>query len=290
MTDLDRLQELFAKLKIDTGSPGFYDDPHFIQQEKADANFLETYARFVELRPYETEYLQRVRCELPLIFETFRREVATAGADGACIDASNVLSRMLDREGIWNYGVKGSVTIHFSKTSGIPPLYFWSYDIHPESRPVGAAHAWIVAPPFRVVDLTIKYQPYERGRDMLPEGVLAENADLAAADFKDMFSEEYLEQRGLPYMFILAAKMSSADVIKALVPRLIEFQEFFHASSIECPAVRLKYVPIAIGAPAEGLEGITNRRYNGRFGFEIYRDLIVSEIKRSRDGASSSLR
>jgi hypothetical protein len=197
---------------------------------------------------------------------------------------------MLDREGIWNYGVKGSLTIQFPKTSGIPPLYFWSYDIHPDSRPVGAAHAWIVAPPFRVVDLTIKYQPYERGRDLLPEGVLAENADLAAADFKDMFSEEYLERRGLPYVFIIAAKMSSADVITALAPRLIEFQKFFGASSIKYPSVRLKYVPIAIGAPAEGLKGITNRRYNGRFGFEIYRDLIATEIKKSRDGTSASLR
>ena len=50
------------------------------------------------------------------------------GRLGACIDLSMVLSRILDAEGIWNYVVKGSLTLTFPRSVQPGPIYFWPID------------------------------------------------------------------------------------------------------------------------------------------------------------------
>lgn len=92
----------FTARQIPTAEPGFYDHPSFVAAERQNGAYLFNYSRFVADRSYSSTYLTRVRKELPLIAHAFFEELKAMGRKGACVDASLILSRILEREGIWS--------------------------------------------------------------------------------------------------------------------------------------------------------------------------------------------
>src|SRR5258708_5001250 len=133
------LQAMYRSYGIDATYPGFYDDKKFIRAESVDPAFLETYARYVESRPYDDPYLSRARREIPIIAEGVWGELVADGRLGACIDIGMILSRILEQEGFWNYMVKGSLTMHFPPAAKLGTRYYWSFDV--VQQPFAAAHA-----------------------------------------------------------------------------------------------------------------------------------------------------
>lgn len=187
----DACTTLFREHDIDMTHPGFYDDPNFLQAEEDDSSFLDNYALFVRTKPLTDDYLRSARREIPFIAEVVRGELVADGRLGACIDISMMLSRVLEQEGYWNYQVKGSLTIRFPRESGIPTKYFWSYDV--VQTPFAAAHSWLVVPPFTIVDVAVRQQPYDVGRDLLPDAVVTEGVRPATSSVRDLFSPAYSE-------------------------------------------------------------------------------------------------
>ena len=74
----------------------------------------------------------------------------------ACVDISEILFQLLEQEKIWSCCIKGSLTITFPRKAGIDTTYFWSVD----HGNFVAGHAWLSAPPYKVVDISVRQQPY----------------------------------------------------------------------------------------------------------------------------------
>ena len=122
-----RFVQLDQELKIygiDTSKFGFYDQEHFLEQEATNSDFLENYAEWVILRPIEKEYVEHVKVVVPQLVELVHSEFVEYGLDGGCVAASGMITRMLDRLGVWSFAVAGSLTLEVEKT-GLPLIIRW---------------------------------------------------------------------------------------------------------------------------------------------------------------------
>src|SRR6266702_523451 len=206
-----RLERAFRNRSIDFSRPGFCDDEPFLRAERLDARFLETYARYVEVRTYDDVYLTNAREKIEIVAEAVRSAVASDGRSGACVHASGMVARMLDRLQVWNYVAKVTLTITFGP-SGHEPQYFWVLD---EGNFV-ASHAIVVAPPYSVVDVTVKHQPYPRDkRALLPEIVLADQLEPSTWAADDLANPQLLNA-------VRAAGMRLEDYLKSAHPQLLD--------------------------------------------------------------------
>src|SRR5882762_6732324 len=153
----NEIEREFRKHGIDYSRPGFYDTAAFKAVEREHPAFLMAYAEYVDSLVFPEEYTTRAKyCATDAASFMFS-ELVKDGRKGACIDASGVLQRVLDREGVWNYVVEGALRVQFPDYSGIRDLHFWPL-VHPDN-PARTGHAWLRVPPFRVIDITLPVQP-----------------------------------------------------------------------------------------------------------------------------------
>ena len=270
---MNKLEQLFASHKIDTTKPGFFDDPAFVAAEKVDPLFLDNYARFIANSVFSPEYIARARIEITLIASICHQELVTDGRLGACIDIGMILSRILEREGFWNYQVKGGLTIQFPPASGIGPRYFWYFDTLSRGQPAfDAAHSWIVAPPFNVVDVAIKQQPYDRGRDLIPNMVISDSISKEKVMISDLVSPPLIA-------FALAKGVPERKILQKFVPHWPLFARDFPATTLAVDQIKLTYIPVAIGAPDLPFEKMNGSHFNGRIGIELYNDLVIPTLR-----------
>lgn len=266
---------------IDHRSPGFYDHAAFVAQERRDPQFLERYAQFVATVPSSAEYEARVRREVPLIASLVHQELVSDGRLGACIDIGMILSRILEREQIWNFQVKGSLTIDFQDVADLPPQYFWSVDI--SAAGFAAAHSWLVVPPFSIVDVALKQQPYRRGRGYVPSLVITDGRDEAPRCVERIVSPDIrarvLRERGrIPRDDVLA---------RELAPAWLRVREWLPATVVKQDGVSLVYDAVAIGAPDAVFEEMNQWLVNGRTGFELYNDVVAPSLLAARGGPAA---
>lgn len=141
--------------------------------ERYDRDYLINYARFVQTQEYDEEYKKRAIKEIPFIAALINQELIRDGRQGACVDVSMALSRILEAEGFWNYIVNVSLTLAFSASSNVLNKYFWAVDPTNKSN---NGHVWVAAPPFNIIDLTIRQQPYtHREKDYLPDMIISQS-------------------------------------------------------------------------------------------------------------------
>ena len=221
-------------------APGFYDDPAFLAAEQADPTFLNRYARFAQQRPRDEEYEARVRRVVPQIAGILHRELEAEGRLGACVDMSMVLSRILDAEHIWNYEVKGSLTLTFPRSVRRNPIYFWPIDTG-ETRD---GQVWVSAPPYDVVDVTIRQQPYPNStmREILAPYVLLDSINSVEPTVDDIVSADVQMIVRRENGFI------PPDLHFHLNPYLRDVFAAFPANERRVGRVRMRYVPCAFGA------------------------------------------
>jgi hypothetical protein len=183
----DEIQNHYKQLSIPTDSPGFYDHPNFLSIEKKYPFFLANYARFVSSLSFDGNYLENARAKITVIVAELYKHMSLENQVGRCVDISGILSRILEKEKIWNYAVKGSLTISFPAGAHISDRYFWSVD----TGQFFAGHAWICAPPFDVIDLAVRHQPYSGNEaEYLPNYVMEEGMSEAKSDIIDIISPE----------------------------------------------------------------------------------------------------
>ena len=269
-SSIEKIISDFKSHQIDISKAGFYDEPNFIKIERINPEYLNNYARFVQEKTYSSEYLDKARKVIPLIANELHEELLRDGRKGACIDLSMVLSRILEREGFWNYIVKGSLTVSFPNGSGIGDRFFWSID----HGSFSAGHAWVVAPPFRVIDLTVKQQ--ERDYTELkyfPKYIITEVLTPELAKAEDIISPEIrqaLQIQGL----------NSRNMISVINPTLNKVLATFKSGSIEIKNTTFKYIPVAFGAPDCALDNMVGISIGGMSAIDIYTKLVKPKLAR----------
>lgn len=267
--EFDDLEDFFEMYGISTDSPGFYDDLNFIRLEQTIPNFLEYYAAFVIKKSYSPDYLQESEEKIIKISKILHNELVRDGRQGACIDLSIVLSRILDLENVWNYVFKGSVTIEFPTYSNIIKKYFWSVSY----GDFKAGHVWVVAPPFKIVDLTIHQQPYKMNEEKyIPTTVLQRETSISDLQLSDIISPEVMQ------LLISTVGRNHLKILNTINTRLIPFYDFFQVENFIIDETKFKYTPFGISASDVALKDITSLKLNGMSGMEIYNDLIKGKL------------
>lgn len=262
-----------GKLGIPTGRPGFCDHPNFLAIEKRDPTFLNVYARYVSGLRLDAAYLERARKEIPVITNALHKELVESGRRGACVDASGVLFRVLEREGLWSCVIKGSLTIAFPKATRIGKRYFWTID----QGNFVAAHAWVMAPPFKVIDLTIRLQNNtDQENEHLPDMLLIEKTQETKGAAEDIFAPEAIHD-------LLGRGIKRANLFSQCLPHLVDFMRVFPAQEFIHGQTHFKYVPTAIGAPdceLEKMVGMSGK--GGKNGGTLYRDVVCPALEAHR--------
>ena len=270
LKNYDDLCAQFTIQGIPFDKPGFFDHPKFRSIEKTNKLFFGCYARFVQRRPRTAAYNDRVRQIVPKIAEILHNELEAEGRLGACVDLSIVLSRILDEEKIWNYPVKGALTLSFPSSVQPNPIHICPMDIG--TQKVG--HVWVAAPPFNVIDLTVRQLRYPKSaiRESLPRYVLLDKINPIEPTSDELVSKAVqaiarVHNRSVP-----------PDLHFLIDPNLHDVFEAFAANQSEVGQVYMRYIPTGFDISNKPLKQITTQKWNGRCGFEIYRDLITGHV------------
>ncbi len=256
------LERIFADLEIDTSKPGFHDHPRFLAVEREDGEFFNTYAAFVHQRAYQPDYLARARAVVPTVARILYEQLVAEGRLGACVDLSMALARILERLGIWSYMVKGALTIEYPKSARLANTHFC-----PINEAGISGHVWVAAPPFRVIDLTIKRQPYASLRTpiYLPDFVLAEKGGACSPTVYDLCDP-------------VDGQMPPSGFHFEVVPHLRPMLRMFPGLEVKHDQTQCRYFTCAPSASNEALEDINNQTWAGRSAAAIYHELVVPAL------------
>jgi hypothetical protein len=234
-------------------APGCYRSLAFQELLARHPEVLELYAQHVEKRPQSAAYQERCLQQIPAIARWLERELAADGRLGLCALVSAILSRLLDELGIWNYIVAGGCVITFIPAD-MRPRYFYVFDL----QHVEVPHAWVVAPPFWVIDLTLRQQRYtEDEGERIPVPVLSRCAQPAAVMPEEVCTPallQGLQLRGIP----------RERLLRQVFPEFWRFQQFFPSRVVALPTVRLKYIPARLLLPPWQAEWETMPLLNGK--------------------------
>jgi hypothetical protein len=250
-SDHGRIGDRLQQLGIDTARFGFYDQPAFLAAECRDGAFLEQYALWVQTRPRTADYDARVR-------EIMQR---------SCVHVSSMMPRILDRLGVWSFGLKGSMIAEVARKD------LWRgqsmCDI-PDFPGAELGHAWVVAPPFVIVDGTIRLQnPVgDPMNAFTPPIVAVEDAPLIKPTVEDVVSAElraFYERR--------EGRLDS-QLHHRLVPQLRAFGSAFPSREVRFGDLALRYIPAGVRISDVGLEEINGAGEKLR-GDEVWNDHVA---------------
>ncbi len=239
----DSLRGVFEKEGVDVAKPGFYDHPAFLQLERKNPRVLELYALYVKCRSYGSEYVEFARLATPRATQFLYEVLERDGRRGACIDAMNILTRFLERLGVWCYGVSGALTIDFPSASRLPKQYFWP--IRGPRNPAKTGHAWVSAPPFRIVDFTLGLQPYNKNQQQyLPRTVVAEQTHSHEVTLGDLVEPEAMHEIRSRF----GRTPSLSEMAQTNARSMLECVSQFGSHKVSHEGTTLTYVSCAIHA------------------------------------------
>lgn len=268
------LEAKFASLGIDFTMPGFCDLPAFLGAERTNPRLLEDYAAYIEARPYTEEYLTDARVKIELVARAVRAAIEMDGRLGACIDASMMIGRMLDRLGIWNYSPKTCMTIRYPVGSGLGPSYFYGID----TGRFDAPHAIVVAPPYYAIDVTAKLQYYVGNQaSFIPEIVLMDEFHPGEWTLNDIASpvvRHSAQQRGLTLRRFIETGYGHMLEVADLLPG----RKYISGVSGQA---EITYVNVAVGGWVEHLDGLTGYQPAGRTALQIFEQDVLPHLPES---------
>lgn len=186
---------------------------------------------------------------------------------GSCIVASTVLPRMLDRLGVWSYGVLGSTTIE------VPSRGIWrglSRQDRIDFEGAELGHAWIVAPPFVVLDPTMSLQRWHGDEiaGYIPE-VLAVDRGFKAT--RPRVND--IVAASIRHQFALREGREDSNLHHRLEPDLKRFGKTFPGLEVELEELRLRYIPQGVRVSDVPLEQINCLGDAGTSGREIWESI-----------------
>lgn len=209
----ERVDRLLRAKGVDVAEFGFYDQPAFRAIELTDPLALEQFSAWVLTRPREHAYDRHVRTVVPKLASIIESRIAASQSLGACANVAAMMARMLDRLGVWSFAARGSLTIEVPHRPDIGRRYFPECT-RTDSPDEVTGHGWLVAPPYLVVDCTLRHQRWHglhpAIETALPKCVAAETAEIVRPRWFDILGDDAvafhrLSQRDLtddlPYRF-----------------------------------------------------------------------------------------
>ncbi|WP_072715719.1 hypothetical protein [Rhodothermus profundi] len=268
-----RLSDIHAVPKDDGFSfdvPGCYRTAAFQELLARYPTALQLYARHVEARSYSKDYLQHVRQVVPRLVRWLGAELAADGRPGLCVQASALLSRLLEDLGIWNYVVAGGCVLSFVPAN-VRPRVFYLFDLQPLEVP----HAWVVAPPFQVIDLTLRQQRYPGAEaKRIPRQVMSCRALQTSVVPEDVCTPALL--KGL-----LLRGWRREQLLPNVFVQFWHFLKHFPARQVEMPGVTVKYIPARLLLPPWHAAWEAMPLINGK-SFQQFRSKMAIVLARSR--------
>lgn len=260
---LQALQKEFEDARIPTDQPGFYEDFQFVRRESKTPGYLDNYARFVQWQPYKDSYLWKAEEIIHVVGAELQHAMELENCAAAYDESPLVMSRILEREGVWNYVVHGAVTISFPISSGFAPYSFRSLD--PDNNAIKArGYTWIYAPPFQIVDLALITQNYpDPIQHFLPKIVLEKDAEATVGEPEEILNSVAIEK-------FHAEGVSLEEGLSRLAPGFRKFQEDFPAYRFVRDEVEFKFIPMRVVPNETPLEQFTKFVSKGRSAVTIY--------------------
>lgn len=266
-----QLEEWFVHRDIDPSSPGFHDSAAFLCAERQDPKALNMVARLVEARTYSSEYLLAAEKKVLVAADAVCRRVVRDGRPGLCVVASGILSRILDELGVWNYTAKSNLAIYFPQKVSREPRYFYSIDVGHFTAP----HAIVVAPPFAVADVTVKYQAYDNiaMTQALPDMAMVKEFRSYLLSPAELISPEVREDLSIQ-------GMSLEHFLNHYRPDMLELMKHLPAREIIFGESRLGYGLVAVGGYQEPLRELHEQNciIDGMTPIEIYEHDVLPRL------------
>lgn len=263
----DLLTADFVASGIDTRRFGFYDQSAFLARESANPSYVDHYGEWVMTRPICAQYEAHVRGTVPKLTRLLAKAFASYDARGRCISASCMMTRMLDRLGVWSFGVHGSVILK-APALGLR-REMQTIALKPGPLKI-TGHAWTCAPPFLVVDPSLALQHCDPAfARLIPETVLAEaSARRFYPSVEDCVSEP------VRALFASAEGWRDPCLHHRLDPGLAGLWRTFPAREFAASGLRMRFVPVAIRQPAQSLAHI-ELDAEGRTGMTVWNSVVA---------------
>jgi len=178
---------------------------------------------------------------------------------------------MLERERVWSCMIAGAAKVTFPPESGLNRRYF-SPLVHPDN-PAKTGHTWVFAPPFKVVDITLLMQGWNRREaELIPAAIMAEKWEPAQADIDDLMETELAD--------LIYRKTRQAPSMANVSPMLVQTMKKFPAFLVDVNGLRIKYAPTQISAMDGTLERMRNLQLCGRYPAELYQQFLEQRANR----------
>tara|TARA_E500000305_G_scaffold90306_1_gene77559 strand:- start:168 stop:1025 length:858 start_codon:yes stop_codon:yes gene_type:complete len=262
-----RIDGRLRQLGIDTTRFGFFDQPAFLAAERGESAFLEQYALWVQTRPRTADYDARVRNIVPRLAEFLADLFEREDMQRSCVHVSSMMQRILDRLGVWSFGLKGSMISEVAREDLWRGQAVCDVSDFPGAE---LGHAWVVAPPFVIVDGTIRLQNVagDPMNAFTPPIVAVEDAPLIKPTLDDVVSAEVqaLHQRR-------EGRLDS-QLHHRLVPQLRAFGSAFPSREARFGDLALRYVPAGVRISDVGLEEINGAGEKLK-GDEVWNDHVA---------------
>jgi hypothetical protein len=260
---LDAIVGAWKRSGLTIDAPGFYDHPHFVRAEQAQPGYVNTYARYVRDQAYSEGYLARSEAAIQAAAALLSREVKADGRSNLCVTVSKVLSKILEREKVWNYVVVGAFSAAIRIDGSWQTHTFYPFDV----RPVDAAHAWVVAPPFHIVDLTLRQQRYPGpAAAYLPDRLLTTYTFDAEAAAHEVCAPALL-------LGLRLKGFTDEDVLDQAFPAFKQFSSVFPPKAVQTASATLKYTPTRVITPEGDLDRLQSLTINGASPEVLYQRL-----------------
>lgn len=263
-----RLNTQLTDLGVKTDQFGFCDQYEFLVAEQRNPALLETYAQWVMLRPRDAKYDAHVNYTVPKLAQLVAKVLEEDELEGSCEMACALLTKGLDRLGVWSVGMVGCSTFEVKEEN------IWR-GLHTVDRAdfLGArlGHIWVCAPPFVVVDASIKRQRWSSDAiyPFVPSIILDSHGRKTKPTPQDVVSADIRVE-------MMATHGSIPNgVIYQLEPNLKTFSETFPATEIVVDNLTARYVPTAANLSDGTMENINGGGERGRVGSEIWNDVIA---------------
>jgi hypothetical protein len=265
-----RLTADFISAGIDPTVFGFYDQDAFQVQEQRDPAYLEKYAEWVMSRPIDAEYEAHVRATVPKLASLVAAALTADDMQSGCITAYGMLTRMLDRLGVWSFGIIGSTNLDVPRLGLRRSLHTVDDKDSPGSV---LGHAWVCAPPYYIVDPSLALQHWTGTPlvELVPPVILGDVsvAPVIRPTVEDCVSMSVRER------YARKERRFDVQLHHRLEPRLAALSRMFPAREVALGELIVRYVPVAVRQTDLPLELINSATRWGRPAITIWNDEIV---------------
>ena len=265
MRDFEEIKREFDTLGICTDDVEFYNSKEFLAAEKNNPILLEAFAEFVVQKSYQEQYLERSRRIVPAVCEFLKNELILDGRLGACIDFAQTTGKIFEELNIWCVTMCGSLTVELG--SGLnKSVRHWAHVSEPPVGSNAAGHAWLVAPPFNVIDMTIGLQKNTTDiQQLLPNEIIEEKTKyVEKVTLRDMLNVD-LEMK----LRLSGHPIPTIEELLDEVPDYARVLKKFKPFSVCTENALLKYFPCAVNVLVERFDFVTTHCFSGQTASEL---------------------